>query len=251
MITRRVAMLGLMTNSLLFNILPAAGQVDDKTVDSFDQLTFPPVDTLDNPEPFGYSPPTEAQKARAAEVVRTTPKGPRPIDIAQSFVDRFYKQDPEVISQWPSPSSWNPLVVEFFSATTLRANNDMIAWCAAFANWCIERSGRNGSRSAASQSFLGNAAFKTTDDPNIGDLVVFTCYDKLTGKSVGLGHVAFVKEKPANGRIKVIGGNQSADGHSSIISERYFPISPFDVRRHVGNNYILCTMRLNTFVRIV
>jgi uncharacterized protein (TIGR02594 family) len=214
------------------------GQIGNNARYAFDQLIFPPLDALDAPEPFGYATPTEEQKKKVSRIISTTPKGPRPVDIAQSFVDRFYKEDPEAISQWPAPASWNPLVAEFFSATAVRVDNDMIAWCAAFANWCIERSGRNGSRSAASQSFLSNKDFKTTNDPNIGDLVVFTCYDKLTGSSLGLGHIAFVREKPTNGRIKVIGGNQSTDGHLSIISEKYYATSDMNVRRRIGSNYV-------------
>src|ERR1700722_17732952 len=38
--------------------------------------------------------------------------------------------------------------------------------------------------------------FTRTNDPKVGNVAVFTCYDKQTNESIGLGHVAFVREKP-------------------------------------------------------
>jgi uncharacterized protein (TIGR02594 family) len=216
----------------------------------FEQLAMPPIETLDDAELFGYKPPTAAQLQKAQQIIDSTPKGPTPFDIAKSFVDRFFESDPEAISQWPSPSSWNPLVKEFFSATSLRANNDMIDWCAAFVNWCIERNNKKGTNSAASQSFVNQGLYKKTDQPKRGDLVVFTCYDKQSGKNLGLGHVAFFQESLANNQIQVIGGNQSANGHSSIISPRKFLTTPFNVYRHVGGEYVPCVYRLNSFLVI-
>lgn len=230
---------------------PAWAQADTVAEQRFDQLNYPPFSLFDRPDQFGYKPPSPAERTKAADIVRSTPKGPKPIDVAESFVSRFYQSDPDAISQWPAPESWNPLIVEFFSATSVPANNDMVAWCAAFANWCMERAGRVGSRSAASQSFIASKAFKKTNDPEVGDLIVFTCYDKSSGKSLGLGHVAFVGEKPANGRVKVIGGNQSKDGRSSVICASDFPLGDREVRRHVDGKYVPCTMRLNSFVSVV
>jgi hypothetical protein len=135
MITRRNLTQGLAAYPLIGCVLPAFGQPAEDADLTFDQLIYPPIEALDDPQPFGYKPATEAQKKRAREIVDGTPKGPRPIDIAQSFVDSFYAKEPDAISQWPAPANWNPLIVDFFGATSYRANNDMIAWCAAFANW--------------------------------------------------------------------------------------------------------------------
>lgn len=254
MISRRMMALGLMTYPALLSRLLASGQTLDKdqkqSEESFDQLVYPPIGALENPEPFGYKPATEAQKKKAQEIVDGTPKGPRPIDVAQSLVDRFYDKDPDAISQWPAPTSWNPLIVEFFNATSRPANDDMIPWCAAFVNWCLGRCGRIGSRSASSQSFL-TKDFKQTDDPKTGDLAIFTCYDKSTGKSLGLGHATFFKKKVTNNKITVVGGNQSVDRHSSIICEKEFVTTDSDARRHVDGKYVLCTIRLNAYIRIV
>src|ERR1041385_5015709 len=78
--------------------------------------------------------------------------------------------------RWPRKDVYNPLIVEFFSAPAYRASNDMIAWCAAFVNWCVERSNRTGRRSPASQSFLNQKIFKQVTSARVGDLVVFTCH---------------------------------------------------------------------------
>jgi uncharacterized protein (TIGR02594 family) len=246
MITRRAAAFGIAGSVVL---LRSARLAAEDAPEPFNQLIYPPIEALDNPEPFGYQPATEDEINKAKLISEQTPKGPRPIDIAQSFVDRFYKSELNAISQWPAPSHWNPLIVEFFSATSYHANNDMIAWCAAFANWCLERAGKSGSRSAASQSFLSKD-FEATKNPKPGDLAIFTCYDKASGKSLGLGHVTFFKSKISETYINVVGGNQSGDGHSSIISERPFFVADRDVGRHVGNNYVTCTMRLNRYISV-
>jgi uncharacterized protein (TIGR02594 family) len=248
MLTRRAACFGMVSGIALAR--SSLVQAQD-TEESLQLLEFPPFEALDPIKPFGYEEPTQEQKDKVKEIINNTPKGPTPIDVAQSFIDRFATTDPEVISQWPKPQAWNPLVVAFFSETNLKVNNDMVAWCAAFANWCIERAQRTGTNSAASQSFLNQQFFAQTDDPKYGDLAVFTCYDKSTGKSVGLGHVAFFQEALENGRIKLLGGNQSGDGRSSIISVRSFTTGPVDVTRTIKGVRVICTRKLNTYVRIV
>ena len=216
----------------------------------FDQLPLPPLVSLDDPQVYGYKKPTADQLAKAQKIMDETPKGPHPYDVAKSFIDRFAQLDPNAIAQWPAPASWNPLVKGFFDATSLRAQNDMINWCAAFVNWCIERNNIKGTDSASSQSFVTSGRYGSTDTPSRGDLVVFTCYDKQSGKSLGLGHVAFFEQDLGESKIRVIGGNQSADGHSSIISRRDYNTSPFDSHRHVGDEYVPCTFALNRYLKV-
>lgn len=247
MLNRRAVGLGLMMAPSLLISGRSFGQTTEEE-ESFEQLTFPPISALDQPGLFGYKPATQAQIDKARLIVNNTPRGPAPIDIAKSFITRFSNTDAEAISQWPSPASWNPLVVEFFRSTNTKANNDMIAWCAAFANWCIERAGQAGSKSASSQSFLSRN-FKKTDIPKRGDLAIFTCFDSQ-GRSLGLGHVTFFESRVDDRRISVVGGNQSVHGHSSIISASSFPSYDRPVRRTVGSRRVPCTMRLNTFVSL-
>jgi uncharacterized protein (TIGR02594 family) len=216
----------------------------------FIQLDLPSIASLDGSTKYGYFQPTEAQKLKAAKVLSEAKKGPTPFAIAKDLVDRYYATDPDMISQWPAPQSWNPVVKDFFTATSLRASNDMIDWCAAFVNWCIERNGKTGTNSAASQSFITSGKYKKVTVPQPGDLVVFTCYDKATNKNLGIGHVAFFNSDLGNNRISVIGGNQSADGRSSIICEKFYRTTPFDVKRHVNGVYVPCIYRINSYLEI-
>lgn len=241
---RRELILGLLT---LPTALKFSGQSLPDTTE--DPLTYPPFDALTEPEQFGYAKATKEQREKALTIINGTPFGPQPVDAAASLVNRYFVNDPDAISQWPVPKPWNPLIVAFFSATSTPANNDMTPWCAAFVNWCLERCNRIGSRSASSQSFLSKD-FTKVSDPKSGDLAVFTCYDLTTNKSLDIGHVCFFKEKLAENRIKVVGGNQSQDGHYSIISESEFTTTDHRTKRRINNTYVPCVRRLNTFIRI-
>jgi uncharacterized protein (TIGR02594 family) len=215
-----------------------------------EDLLYPPFEALTEAKEFGYKEPSSDEKAKAETAIKATPHGPTPIAVMQSFVARYYDSDPKVISQWPAPNAWNPIIVEFFKATSNPVNNDMVPWCAASANWCIEWAGGKGSRSAASQSFL-DPPFQKVRDPKVGDLAVFTCYEKSSGANTRLGHVGFVAKAPANNAVLLVGGNTAKDAYSSIICQRYFQTTDRDVWRHIGNKRVLCTMRLNSYVAVV
>ncbi|MGE4045290.1 MAG: CHAP domain-containing protein [Acetobacteraceae bacterium] len=250
-ISRRAINSTLLAATALFQAVPAVGQEEESS--SFNQLIYPPFGALDAPQKFGYEAPTRAQKEKVDRILQDTPKGPSPLAIARSFSERYGKSDPQAISQWPAPAAWNPLVVEFFRATSLKVNNDMVAWCAAFANWCIERNGRTGTRSAASQSFVDpkNARyFKKTQNPDIGDLVVWTCYEATSGKNLGLGHVAFVTGKPDGDSIPTISGNMNDDNHSSIIVEKPIPVKDRKVYRTINGSKVLTVMKLNAYLKM-
>lgn len=214
-----------------------------------DALAYPPVHDHGSFDIVRRRATTARQRERADTIVKAIPFGPRPIDIAQSFVDRFYHSEPETISQAAPPAALNPLISRFFETTTSREDGDVIAWCAAFVNFCIDRNGGAGSRSASSQSFL-QGTFRKTETPVEGDLAVFTCFD-AAGRSLNLGHVAFFRERMNDGHIHLVGGNQAANGYSSIISETVVPTTDRSVRRHLANgNYTALTMRLNAFVSL-
>jgi hypothetical protein len=214
------------------------------------ELEYPPVAASPELRRPRNSLPTAAQIKRANEIIANTPSDLRPMDIAQTFVDRFYAKEPALISQLPAPAGRNPLIGKFFLDTSTPHDSDVVAWCAAFANFCIHRSGQVGSRSASSQSFLGDA-FRKTGRPERGDLAVFTCFSPATGRSLNLGHVAFFKEHIDETHIKVVGGNQSTDEHSSIISETTMQTTDRTVKRHLANgDYRALTMRLNAYVSL-
>jgi uncharacterized protein (TIGR02594 family) len=253
MISRRSALVGFAATTILFG-----GKTEAQNDEAFSHdVSYPPFGALNDPVKYGYTPPTDKQRERAGEIIAQSPATGSPLEIAQSFVDRYYVSEPDSISQWPVPRPWNPLIVEFFRATDYPANNDMIPWCAAFVNWCLERAGKDGSGKASSQSFI-TKHFALTNRGQSGDVAVFTCYDKNNHSASGLGHVCFLKKILSNERINVVGGNQksfnknNSKTYFSIISEAVYPTTGFDVvRRNTQNEQVIFTLKLNTYVRIV
>lgn len=250
MFTRRELLAGLALSPLALASSRCWAQ-ESAPGEAFSELEYPDFASLTSYRLFGKNLPNQVQREKAAAIIQATPEGPTAFAIAKSFVDRYATQDPAAISQWPKPAAWNPLVVHFFSATSYKANNDLTPWCAAFANWCLERAGMKSSRSAGSQSFLDERYFKRTPEPKTGDLAIFTCYDLVSKASMGLGHVGFFKEKLADGRISVLGGNQSVEGQSSIICEKPYSIGDVALRRTINGKKVPCTMRLNTYISVV
>lgn len=96
----------------------------------------------------------------------------------------------------------NPRIVEYLKSTNLSApfnSNDETHWCSGFVNWCVERSGFEGTDSAWARGWLNWGKKLTT--PRRGCIVVFK-------REVNSGHVAFYIGETAT-QIKVLGGNQS------------------------------------------
>jgi uncharacterized protein (TIGR02594 family) len=116
------------------------------------------------------------------------------------------------IKEFPGDGD-NPRIVEYLQSTTLDAPynaNDETAWCSAFVNWCVERSGYEGTDSAWARSWLNWG--KPTSRPVRGCIVVF----KRESQS---GHVGFYVGKTQS-RISVLGGNQSDE-----VNEGKYPSS--------------------------
>lgn len=104
------------------------------------------------------------------------------------------------VKEFPG-SGDNPRIVQYLKSTNLGApsnSQDETPWCSAFANWCVEQSGYEGTDSAWARSWL-NWGKKTTT-PERGCIVVFS--------RNGGGHVAFYIRETAS-EIEVLGGNQS------------------------------------------
>ncbi|MFS8123284.1 hypothetical protein QD336_12765 [Rhizobium sp. BR 250] len=127
------------------------------------------VPTLDELQDRGTEAPYMAEIALARKILALSPTNCRPIDVANYFLsvkngemdDVFGSDTSSYCDEWPVRA--NPIIVSFFDATLLRKpEGDQTAWCAAFINWCIERS-RQGktpqgkllpsTQSAASASF--------------------------------------------------------------------------------------------------
>lgn len=100
-------------------------------------------------------------------------------------------------------------IIEYHSATSLKAKEDEIPWCAAFVNWCLVQSDIAGTNSAAAKSFLDWG--QHLEAPKEGCICVVqqrqAGRDQATGSTSGF-HVAFWLGE-SDGRVKLLGGNQS------------------------------------------
>lgn len=79
-------------------------------------------------------------------------------------------------------------------------------WCASFINWVLEEAGYKGAESAWSHAWKswGDGLSK----PAVGS-VAFIDWGKINSKKANKGHVGFVVGKTTEGKIVLLGGNQS------------------------------------------
>ena len=103
----------------------------------------------------------------------------------------------------------NPRIVEYFSATTLKAKHDEVAWCSAFVNWVMQKAGYDGTKSAKAISWKNWGV--NVKKPIYGTIAVFDFGE--TG-----GHVGFVVGKQGE-RILILGGNQSDQVKKSLFKK--------------------------------
>ena len=198
--------------------------------------SFASSPSLDGPisgiAPFGTQTPTDEEKKLAAKVLSNVPTGRTPVEIALYFLDvgsgKFGQELRPYITAWPE--RWNPVIVEFFSATHTQPSGDTTSWCAAFVNYCLLKSaeGRtlpNGSAdptySAAARTFRNWGTATTAPRP--GDIAVF----RLKSSSAH-GHVGFFISETAD-RVLVLGGNQFEGS----------PVRHTINRKYVGKNAVL------------
>jgi uncharacterized protein (TIGR02594 family) len=98
----------------------------------------------------------------------------------------------------------HPLILWFHSQTSLKATTDEVSWCSSFACAVMEMAGHKSPRSAAARDWLKWGM--PLDKPAFGCIVVF---DRADPKNKNAAHVAFYWGARADGRIDVLGGNQS------------------------------------------
>lgn len=93
----------------------------------------------------------------------------------------------------------NPRILEYHDHTSLNADRDEVHWCSSFVNFCVEKAGLRGTRSAMARSWLKWG--RGIERPRPGCIVV------LRRGRPPSGHVGFyIKEE--NNRIFLLGGNQ-------------------------------------------
>jgi len=123
------------------------------------------------------------------------------------------------------PGMQNKRIIEYHSATTLKAQEDEVPWCSSFVNWAMKQAGFQGSGSALAKSWLTWGAAMTS--PSLGAVTVIkrkgASSDQATGSSTGF-HVAFYISSTAS-HIRLLGGNQ---GDSVKYSN--FSLAAYDVK---------------------
>jgi len=98
----------------------------------------------------------------------------------------------------PGPGN-NPRIAEYLKSVNL-PGIDKIAHCAAFGNWCLLKSGVNGTGSGMARSFL-SWGYKIVE-PRLGCIVVLS-----RGLNPKLGHFGFYLDA-SRGFIRILGANQ-------------------------------------------
>ncbi|SEG65078.1 TIGR02594 family protein [Bosea lathyri] len=96
-----------------------------------------------------------------------------------------------------------PLIADYLKTGGVNLNPQQLAWCAAFVNSSLAQAGVKGSGSNLARSFLNVG--EETKEPQRGDLAVFWRGDR----NGPLGHVGFYDGATPDGRIKILGGDQS------------------------------------------
>jgi uncharacterized protein (TIGR02594 family) len=95
----------------------------------------------------------------------------------------------------------NPRIVEYHSATSLKATDDETPWCSAFVNWVLKEAGFQGTGNAMARSFLNWGKFLPSPRPG--------CIVVLKRGEPPSGHVGFYLGQSSSGLFYLLGGNQS------------------------------------------
>ena len=119
----------------------------------------------------------------------------------------------------------NAALQEFMRNGGQNLDPAVTAWCAAFVNASLAQAGLEGTGKLNARSFMDWG--QATEQPNRGDLAVFSRGDPNGWQ----GHVGFFDGYGDDGRIRVLGGNQS-----DAVSKAYYDPSRLLGFRTTGNN---------------
>jgi uncharacterized protein (TIGR02594 family) len=165
---------------------------------------------------LGTKPAMAEEVTIALGIMARAPTGSPPIEVMEYFERLTTRNRDGWLYNGGWPNRWNPVIVAFFEATDQKPVGDETAWCAAFLNWCLTRSGRyRGTRSAGSQSFREHGT--EIKQPSKGDLAVFV---NTKPGFEAFGHVGILLEERGN-RCLVLGGNQVSGTRHHVVSRQW------------------------------
>jgi len=121
----------------------------------------------------------------------------------------------------------HPRILEYHDTTTLgnwARSRDETPWCSSFINWCVTKSGLEGTNNALARSWALWGV--EVDEPMPGDIVVLKRRkrgsDAITGSRAGY-HVG-IWVRASRGRLRLLGGNQRDAVRYSWYSQRRYEI---------------------------
>ena len=120
--------------------------------------------------------------------------GPRWLDLAWDELG---------VAEIPGQAD-NPRIVEYHQSTSLLSQDDEVAWCSAFVNWCFATVDMAHTNKANARSWMNWGVGVAPTDPPIGSVVVLWRESRESWK----GHVGFLVGANEN-RVVLLGGNQS------------------------------------------
>lgn len=144
-----------------------------------------------------YGTPEELKKSWANELIETQKPATSP-SHTQSATPWLEIAKLEVGQKEIAGSKHNPRIVDYHSATTLKATDDEVPWCSSFVSWCLEKSGIPSAKNAWARSYLNYG--RKIVDPVEGCIVVLS-------RGSSSGHVGFYVGE-TNSDVVILGGNQ-------------------------------------------
>lgn len=144
------------------------------------------------------------------------------------------------VAEYAGPILNNSRIEQYHNSIQNNGVTDNVAWCSAFTNWCVEKSGINTQNITRSARSWANYGTQTTM-PSLGSIVVFwrrpssnenpqqNGWSKVQLKNSGsYGHVGFYVEHIEN-RIMVYGGNQSSSANpQGEVCKKAYPFESDD-----------------------
>lgn len=104
----------------------------------------------------------------------------------------------------PGPNSNEEVLKYYHDLNFTWVDDDDVAWCAAFLNWCLKTAGKEYLKSLHARDFLTYG--QETKTPKLGDIVILW---RISPSSIW-GHAGlYIKETATS--IYILGGNQSCN----------------------------------------